>query len=128
MNNQAIKPKRKQKDDSQLSAEERERRRVQRKLRVGESIVSWISSSLCHLNGRYSGATACMFKNVSNIHLVMLLKFKELALKLKKEGKTYKPQKHKRKLFVSEGAGKTRREKKREKNSQKSAIKVRSLS
>ncbi|GAX80715.1 hypothetical protein CEUSTIGMA_g8150.t1 [Chlamydomonas eustigma] len=40
------------------------------------------------------------------------------------EGKSYKPQKYKRKLFVAEGAGKTRRERKKEKNAQKSAIRV----
>ena len=48
----------------------------------------------------------------------------DLAVKLRKEGKDYKPQKHKRKLFVEKGAGKARREKKKEKTAQKTAIRV----
>lgn len=47
-----------------------------------------------------------------------------MALKLKSEGKEYKPQKYKRKLYVDKGAGKVRREKKKEKTALKTAIRV----
>ena len=48
----------------------------------------------------------------------------EIALKLRDVGKDYKPQKYKRKMFVTEGAGKVRREKKKAKTAEKTAIRV----
>ena len=45
-------------------------------------------------------------------------------MKLRVVGGVYKPQKQKRKLFVDKGAGKARREKKKEKTAQKTAIRV----
>lgn len=51
----------------------------------------------------------------------------DLAIKLRTEGKEYKPQKYKRKLYIESGAGKARRERKKEKNEHKSRVWVSAL-
>lgn len=47
-----------------------------------------------------------------------------MATQLRTQGKEYKAQKYKRKLFVDKGAGKAQREKKRVKTEEKRAVRV----
>eukprot|EP00955_Chlamydomonas_euryale_P014883 159820-Chlamydomonas_euryale.AAC.15 len=55
----------------------------------------------------------------------LLCPHQELAMKLRTEGKDYKPQKYKRKMYVAEGAGKARSEKKKAKGANKRIVRVR---